>query len=149
MLSLILLVMIVSLLPVHSAAVTQKNDGTEPTVGAQGNLISLDGVVYKPSIPYYEKIRLDKCSCVTYLWQKTQDPRIRGWGIAKNIPIESIIPFLHGFAVTYESNAGHLLEYRLIGGKIISTDEANWIPCQRSWGREVDLNNIKGFIELL
>lgn len=82
-----------------------------------------------------------------YLWNKYKDPRIKGWQTAKNIPVWSEIPYSTGYAVTYESGAGHLLMYQLLpDGRIQVTEEANYVNCQVTSGRIVNPNVIKGFI---
>ena len=109
------------------------------------------GAVIKPNFIWVpsDPVDTNHCSCVKYLQDKyPDDPRIRGYGTAGNIPIESIEPFSHGFVVTYESDAGHLAEYLRNGDNIEVLDEANFERCEKGSGRIVPWNMIKGFIEL-
>lgn len=87
------------------------------------------------------------CNCVMYLWDKYHDPRIRGFGLAKNIAVWSIVPYSTGYVITYESSAGHIALYRVNEqGQIEVIDEANYINCQYSSGRIIDPNIIKGYL---
>lgn len=89
------------------------------------------------------------CSCVAYLYEKYRDKRIKGYGLAKNIPIYSTEPYTTGYGISYESSAGHVFFYKLTEeGKIQVIDESNYIKCTPSSGRIINPKVIKGFIPI-
>ena len=93
----------------------------------------------------------DACNCTMYLWNKYKDPRIKGHGTAKNIPVWSQPPYPTGYVVTYESApgtiTGHLAMYKLNeNNQVEIIDEANYESCAVTSGRIVNPSVIKGFI---
>jgi len=124
----------------------------EQKISAPSHLTYIWGAIAKPYIAPEPPKRIAKpnylCSCVLFLQAKyPADSRIRGYGQARKIPT-SPTPTDHGFAVTYESSSGHLIEYEMINGQIRVIDEANFINCKQSSGRIIPPGIIKGYLPL-
>lgn len=85
------------------------------------------------------------CNCV--LWAQSQGLDVQGYGYAKNYPVNSQVPALYGFVVTYESYAGHVALYYLDGSDLV-LDEANYVSCRITSGRRLPVGSplIKGYI---
>jgi hypothetical protein len=91
--------------------------------------------------------KLNLCSCVRFLQEKGT-LKIKGYGSAKNYPVNSQTPQVGSVVIFYGGRHGHAAEIVERVGNMMRLDEANYLTCKRTTDRWVDIDNgnIKGFI---
>lgn len=140
------------------------------------NVLSSENTFYAPSEEVIEKVTKDyelaqaklrakkahigsyqgiKCSCVLGInaYYGTNFHTTNVSHTAISIPINSYVPAETGFAITYESKAGHIIHYYKLGDVIVVDAEWNYKhfvrgDCPMTSGRIISIGSsvIKGYI---
>lgn len=85
------------------------------------------------------------CSCVSYARYKT-GINVGPIGVARNHPVNSIVPVVGGLAVFGGSSTGHLVAVVALGPETFRIAEYNHVPCKYS-ERDIRYDDplLKGF----